>query len=700
MKRFANFIVKNRWWVIVTWIVAAILIVSLSPSISSVESNDQTGFIPGSYESIKAFNIAKQLPPTSQDAIDLIVFKSKITKTLSPADIQTIESIVRNISAQHLAHILTVTTSLQQLAPNRQVMLGSVIYSGMPADKSTYSAVKTVRSSLASQTSNTDLTATMTGQESIYYDTEHQFQRSLEIVTISTLLLVLLLPSIIFRSPFAGLLPLAAVGIADFMANSLIADIATKFNFKVNQQMSIIFIVVLFGIGTDYMLFLMFRYRERLRSGDHSRQAVAYALSRAGLVILSAALVVLSSFSALFFAKFEIFSTLAPSLVICVAVMMLAALTLIPALVSVIQERIFWPSRAWMSKPLNPTISKKVGRSIAKSPVLMFSLVVIVLIALSAFVLSYRSDFSTFSQPPKGTEAAAGYNQLASAFPTGVLYPTQVYITSNSRLTDLQLYPLAQRLDKATGVAYIMPPIITSNGKIAEIQVILKNEPTSAKAITNLAGPIHTAAHAVPIANAHVYVGGMTAIIVDMRAVTYRDIKVVFPIAAVFIFIILSILLRSLVAPFLLLICVGLGYVATLGATTLIFQKLGSSPGIIFFIPIIMYIFVVAIGTDYNILTMTRLREEVRQGLSPHQAADLTVEHSSATVISAGLILAGTFGSLLLAGVSFTSQMGAAVSIGVALSSFIIAPLLIPSVSALIGNIIWWPGRRPEKEKD
>jgi RND superfamily putative drug exporter len=169
-------------------------------------------------------------------------------------------------------------------------------------------------------------------------------------------------------------------------------------------------------------------------------------------------------------------------------------------------------------------------------------------------------------------------------------------------------------------------------------------------------------------------------------------------VAATFIFIILTVLLRSLVAPVFLLICVSLGYAATLGATTLIFQKFGHDPGIISFIPIFMYIFVVAIGTDYNILTITRLREEVREGNDPRTAADLTVEHSSATVASAGLILAATFSSLLLGGIGFLLQMGASIAIGVALAAFVIAPFLIPSVAALLGYTIWWPGHRPSEK--
>jgi RND superfamily putative drug exporter len=698
MKRFSEFIVKNRWWVIGVWLIAAILIVSLSPSLSSVESNDQSSFLPKGYESVEAINIAKKLSKNSQDATDFIVFKNTTGQQLSRSDIQTINIVVATLSNKDMAHVLSVTTSPMELAPNRTVQLAQVTYSGNSQDTDTINTVGTVRDALHEQLAGTDLTAKVTGQEAISYDTSGQSQRALKIVSIGTLLLVLVLPALIFRSPFAGLLPILSVGLVSFIANALLADAAKLFKFHVSQQLSVIFTVVLFGIGTDYMLFLLFRYRERLRSGDHSREAVSFALSRAGLAILSAALVVLSSFSALFFAKFGIFSTMAPGLVICVGVMMLAALTLIPALVAIVQEKVFWPSKAWKSKSMKPTISKKIGGTIAKHPFRVATIVTISLVILGTFALGYKPDFSSFSQPPKGTESAAGYNELTSAFPPGVLEPTEVYVSSSQKLTHAELAPLADRLKQATGVSSVQPAIISANGNVAVISVILKNDPSSAIAINNVAGPIREAAHSVPIDHATVYVGGSTAVTADIKAVTNRDLKVIFPIAAVFIFVILALLLRSLVAPFFLLLCVGLGYIATLGATTLIFQKIGNAPGLIFFIPLFMYIFVVAIGTDYNILTITRLREEIGEGHSPRKSADLTVEHSSATVASAGLILAATFSSLLLAGISFLSQLGSAIAIGVALAAFVIAPFLIPSIAALLGYAIWWPGHRPNKQ--
>lgn len=697
MEGFSRFVVKRRWWIIAVWIVAAILIVSLSPKLSSVESNNQSSFIPKNYESIKANEVAKKLSNFSQDGTDILVFKSNNGEALTHQQLLLINQTIVKLNQKHLDHIYGFVINPTQISANGKIQLAEVIYSGNSQDTSTINAVKAVRQAVNDELRGSGITASDTGTEAASYDTSGQSNRALKIVSIGTLLLVLILPAIIFSSPFAGLLPIVAVGLVDVIASSLIADAAKIFNFQVSQQLSVIFTVVLFGIGTDYMLFLLFRYRERLRSGDHSRAAVEFALSRAGIAILSAALVVLTSFSALFFAKFGIFSTMAPGLVICVAVMMLAALTLIPSIVAVTQAKVFWPSKSWKYKKTKATFSKKVGSLVAKRPGLVVSLVVLMLVILSSFALTYKADFSSFSQSPKGSQSRAGNDALKGAFPAGVLNPTVVYVQSDQMLTKSQLAPLEAKLKTAQGVSSVQPAIISKDGQIASIPVILTDNPTSAVAIDNVAGPIKDAAHSVNITGATVYVGGGTSALVDIKAVTRRDLKVIFPIAGLFIFIILALLLRSLVAPVFMLLCVGLGYVATLGATTLIFQSIGNAPGIIFFIPLFMYIFVVAIGTDYNILTITRLREEVVEGNDPRKAADLTVEHSSATVASAGLILAATFGSLLLAGISFLSQMGAAIAIGVSLAAFVIAPFLIPSLSALVGYFIWWPGHKPKQ---
>jgi len=699
MKKLGDFIVKRRWWILLTWVLAAIIISVFAPSLSSIQSNNQNDFIPNKYESIQASKIAKQLSTQSEAPTDIVVFSSQSGGVLSSQQLGKINAIVKDLNTKQINKVQAVTTSQQQIAPSKKVQLATVVYSGSQNDESTMNAVPGVRQAVQNAVKGTDLKAGITGSMATSYDMQDSAKNAEKIVGIVTILLVLLLPAFIFRSPFAGLLPLVAVGIVFSLSERLIALAGHMFNFQVDQQLSILYTVVLYGIGTDYILFLLFRYRERLRGGDHTRGAVSFALSRAGEAIFSAALVVLTSFVALFFADFGIFSSLAPGLVICVAVMMLAAMTLVPALLAVVGEKVFWPSKAWMVAAEKPTISLKVGRMVSKRPGTVSALVVVLLLILTGFASQYQADFSSFSQPPKGTESAQAYDTLSSAFPAGVLAPTEVYVTSDHPLDQQLIGQMQTKLAATNGVSAAFPSGISKDGKTASLSVVLKDDPYSAAAIDTVNNSLHQAAHSFGNDKVSVYVGGVTAAMADIQAVTNRDLRVIFPIAAAFIFVILAVLLRSLVAPVVLLLCVSLGYAATLGITVLIFQDLLDYTGLISFIPLFMYIFVVAIGTDYNILTITRLREELLEGNSPHKSAALTVEHSSATVASAGLILAATFASLLLGGISFLLQMGSSIAIGVSLAAFVIAPFLIPSLAAKLGYAIWWPGHRFEKAK-
>jgi RND superfamily putative drug exporter len=187
-------------------------------------------------------------------------------------------------------------------------------------------------------------------------------------------------------------------------------------------------------------------------------------------------------------------------------------------------------------------------------------------------------------------------------------------------------------------------------------------------------------------------VGGTTAVFADIQRAVNHDYAVVFPVAAVIILLILMLLLRSVVAPWYLLASVGLGFGATLGASVLVFQVLRDQVGLVFLLPIYMYLFVVALGTDYNILMIARLREEAREGRDARQAAAMAIRHTGPTIGAAGLILAGTFASLMLAGNTILSQVGFAVSCGITLAAFVMALFFSPSITAMIGHRAWWPG--------
>ena len=238
----------------------------------------------------------------------------------------------------------------------------------------------------------------------------------------------------------------------------------------------------------------------------------------------------------------------------------------------------------------------------------------------------------------------------------------------------------------------VQPAERGADPKVARISVLLDENPVSNEAIELVREDLRDAVHAAAPPGTHSVVGGTTAIFADINTANNRDLSVILPVAALLIALILALLLRSLVAPIYLVIAVLLNFAATLGATVYVFQGLRDQPGVTFQLPIILYLFVVAIGTDYNILMIARLREEAREGKEPRDAAAIGVEHAGPTVAAAGLILAGTFAVLMLAPISFLQQMGFAVALGIVLSAFVMSMFLVPALTALIGHAAWWPG--------
>jgi RND superfamily putative drug exporter len=326
-------------------------------------------------------------------------------------------------------------------------------------------------------------------------------------------------------------------------------------------------------------------------------------------------------------------------------------------------------------------------------------------LALSA--LAMKTDFDQTGQLPSNTESSQGFKDLQAGFPAGALNPTTVYLsaTGGQKLDPAAVEQYATALKAVPGVGGIMPAgtngalaAISQDGTAAEIDLSLSDSPYSNGALKVAGDTLRVAAHAKAPPGTTALVGGVSSTFADINSANSRDLKVIFPVAGLLIALILALMLRSVVAPLYLMISVVLGFFSTLGATVVAFQGVLGRPGLSFQLPIILYLFVVAIGTDYNILMIARLREEAREGNDPRTAAHLAVEHGGPSVGSAGLILAGTFASMMLAGIAFLSEMGFAVSVGIVLSAFVMAMFLVPSLTALLGHKAWWPGHGDEPD--
>ena len=307
-------------------------------------------------------------------------------------------------------------TAPQAVSPNRAVQLVTVALQGTPQDEAVVEALREVRERSGEALEGSGLSIGYTGDVALFADSEEAFTDAERIVGIATIVLIVGLQLLIFRSPIAALFPIISVGLVFTLAQSLIAAAGKLFDFQVGTELTTLLTVVLFGIGTDYILFLLFRFRERLRAGDEPKAAVATAVERVGEAIASAAGVVIIAFSAMLLASLGFFTTLGPSLAVAVALMLLAALTLIPALLALIGPQVFWPSKSWQ-RPPKATMFGRLGRLVARRPVLVALVSGAVVVALAAGTLRLPPELRLRQPAPLRHRVAAGLHRPAVRLP-------------------------------------------------------------------------------------------------------------------------------------------------------------------------------------------------------------------------------------------------------------------------------------------
>lgn len=686
--RASRWIVIHPRRVVAVWIAIAAVLLSVGPSLSQFTSSDQAGFLPDRYDSVRAnAAVDRAFPEAADEKKALIVVTRGGEGKLQDRDAGAVERLVAGLRAAGIEGLSDVTSGPQDSAPDGGAQLVNLAFSGENEDD----ALEAVRDRVPELLDGTGLRGGVTGDVAIAADSEKAFADAETIISVVTIGLILTLLLLIFRSPLAALLPVVAVVLVFAVATKLIAVLADVLGFEVSPSLNSILLVVLFGVGTDYVLFLLFRVREQLRDGSSPRESVVHGLTRVGEAIGSSALVVVAAFAALLFASLEDLRALGPGIVVSVSVMLVASVTLVPALMALLGTRLFWPSKAWQKEPTGP-ISARTAALVAARPGRVALATSLALLAAGIGALSFQPSFDAQANLPDDAPSKVAYDDLQRAFPAGLLSPTTV-VVDGANLADpaveRNVTALAERLNVLDGVAGVLEPTVATSGRTLQLPVVLEADPTSVRALDLASGPVRdTVRGAVP--GAQTLVTGESAAYADVRSAINRDYTVVFPIAAALILLILAGLLRSLVSPMVLVAGVSLCFAATLGSTVLLVEKLGGTD-LGFDLPITLYLFVVAIGTDYNILVVTRLREELRHGRTPAEAARIAVRRSASTVAAAAVILAGTFASLALTGVGSLVSLGLAVAVGIVIAAFPLALLLVPATLTLLGRRSWWP---------
>ncbi|CUW25933.1 MULTISPECIES: MMPL family transporter [Streptomyces] len=695
-RRIGTAVVRHPIWTIVAWLIAAVAIVATAPSLPS--NSDESSFLPKSYESIKAADLQEKAFPSAFTPSAIALYQRTDGGKLTAADQKDVARITSELGKKHIDQVQKVVPG-QPSKDGRYTMTLVQMDSKNAGQPKQADAAKELRDEAKKLAKGTDLDVKLGGSAAQALDQQDSSKRGEALIGIGTFVIILVTLLIIFRAPILAVLPLVLIGLVSAVANGLIAYATKLFDLEANSSISSILIVVLFGVGTDYFLFLIFRYRESLRAGDEPKQAMINAVDRVGEAIASAAGAVIIAFLALVLSTLGFLKQMGPALAIAVGATLVAGLTLIPAVVSLIGPKVFWPSKSWQKEPQNARFAA-LGRGVQRRPALTAIVSGLILLVLSVGTLGYKATFDLASgSMPKTKESMVVQDELQKAYSAGAAAPTDVYLTSTDGkpLDKAAFDAYAQKLGAVDGVANARMTQVNKAGTTADFTVTLKYEASTDKAI-DAVGRVRDVAHSEAPDGTEALVGGMSSIYKDINAAVNHDYKTVFPVAAVLIMIILGLLLRSVVAPWYLMASVGLGFGATLGATVWIFQEGQGHSGLMFMLPVIMYLFVVAIGTDYNILMIARLREEAREGREPREAAGMALRHAGPTVAAAGFILAATFATMMLAGNSLLSEMGFAVSFGIAVAAFVMAMFFTPALTALIGHAAWWPGHGDRAE--
>jgi RND superfamily putative drug exporter len=569
-------------------------------------------------------------------------------------------------------------------SPNHLIALAQVSFGAQSGSPATSQAVVNIRAGISRALAGTGLRADLTGQAAAAQDSAPA--RQLAEYGMLAAIVVLLL--VLFRSPGLPFLIIGAISGVGEGVLSLLNIAGHLLGFQLDQTTTDLLPFVLFGVGTDYAVFLLYRYRDRLRVGEDHRTAMAAAIARVGHAMVASALAVAVSFAAMLASGLAMFRILGPSMAVAVLVMLATSVTLLPTALAIGSKR-----RALSSRWTRPSRSRATGRAadlVAARPVPVALAAAAVLAALAVCAVGYHASYD--QQPyPAGSQSAAGYQQLQRGFPAGALQPTQVIITAQAAApSSAQLAGFSAELAKVPGVGQVSPGPTAEHGRITELNLQLSVNPRSGAAFRTVR-EVEAVARTRAPAGTTALVGGDSAAYSDLSTVLGRDMTIILPLAGVAILLTLLLTFRALLAPLYLMASVVAGFAASIGVTVLIFQGILGHQGLSFLLPIIAYLFVASIGTDYNILIISRLREEMQQGAAPRDAARTAVRRAGPAVAAAGLVLAASFGLLIIS--PQLADIGFAVAAGALICAFINAFLLVPALAATAGQAAWWPSR-------
>src|SRR5580704_2840246 len=652
---------RTKWAVLLFWVIVIALTGSLAGKLMGAEKNDASAYLPASAESTQALKLqdhftSKNLNP----AVVVYVRPSGLTR----ADLAKISADAKQFAAlKNAGKVVGPIPSGDRKAA--QVLI--------EAHLGFSSAITNFVNRVHSIGSSGDpgLHVYVTGPAASAADSVKIFKGIDSTLLYATLGVVIVLLLLTYRSPILWLLPIMSAGVSLIAAEAVIYELVVHEGLVVNGQTAGILVVLVLGASTDYALLLIARYREELRRHEDRHEAMAVAMRRAGPAIFASGLTVIAAMLCLLAADSADISGLGPVAAIGVGVGLLAMITLLPALLVITGRWVFWPLRPRYGSqdPTSRGPWSRIGSRIARRPRQVWIVTAVLLAVATLGLIGLRFGALTQAQSYRGTPSAvAGERVLAQHFPAGAGEP--VYVIGDAR----QAAPLRSALAGTRGIASVSPPQVKDG--LVLLQGTLAVPPDSQAAYT-VVSQVRTAVHAIPGADAKV--GGSTAINADVQHYAIRD--------------------RNVIIPLILIGTVILSFGAALGLSALVFRHVFGFAGADNSMPLFAFVFLVALGIDYNIFLMTRVREEsLKSGTHRGMLAGLAA--TGGVITAAGLVLAGTFATLATLPLVILTEIGFTVALGVLLDTLVVRSVLVTALTLDVGRHMWWPSRLATRRDD
>ncbi|OKJ09092.1 MMPL family transporter [Kitasatospora sp. CB01950] len=676
---------RGSWAVLALWALLLVPALLLAGRLGEVEQNDNAAWLPGGAESTAVVERAAALG--AADTVPAIVLYDRPTGitsadlTKARADATAFGSVEAVVGAVRGPVASPDGKALQTVV---QLRKGKDGWEGLGHSVDALTAIGAAHADGGAHSDG--LGFHVTGPAGYASDSIKAFGAGGSLTTITAVVVVLIL-LLTYRSPWLPLLSLVTVGGALAVAEAAVFLLARYAGLVVNKQTGFILVVLVFGAATDYALLLIARYREELATRQDPHEAMARALRRCAPAITASAATVAAGLLLLTLAELNSTRGMGPACAIGVLVGWLAMLTLMPALLVVCGRRAFWPRRPeyGVAAPDGGRIWTRLGDAIARRPRTLWIGTALALGALALGCFALRADGLADTEQFTGhPQTAVGKQIQAAHFPAGAGDP--LYVVARADAAG----PVRTALASVPGVLALGEPLLT-NGQIL-FTAELSADPSSRDAMRTVS-LARTAVHAVPGADA--LVGGTTAIALDTRDAASRDDAVIIPVVLLTVLLILAVLLRSAVTPLLLIGTVVLSFGAALGVSALVFRHLFHFAGTDASFPLLVFVFLVALGVDYNIFLVTRVREDART-LGTRRAARTALTATGGVITSAGLVLAGTFAAMASLPLVFAAELGFTVAFGVLLDTLLVRSVLVTALALDTGPRLWWPARSTE----